>query len=177
LRLSVKVALAAILHFHYPCHDLKPPESTMITVTELLASKRQKTPISVRSKSTAFDALTLMSEKQISALAVVDDPGKLAGVFTEWDCAHKITLGGRDAQTTSVAEVMTPAERVYFVQPSNSIDECMVLMTAKQIRHLPVLDQGRFVGLVSIGDVLRSLIAEKETIIEQLTGYIAAKQL
>jgi CBS domain-containing protein len=72
---------------------------------------------------------------------------------------------------------MTPAEQVYFVQPSNSIDECMVLMTAKQIRHLPVLDQGKFVGLVSIGDVLRSLITEKETIIEQLTGYIAAKQL
>jgi CBS domain-containing protein len=149
----------------------------MITVTELLSAKRQKTPISVRSKSTVFDALQLMNEKQVSALAVVDEPGKLAGVFTEWDCAHKITLCGKAAKDTAVAEVMTPAEQVYFVQPSNSIDECMVLMTAKQIRHLPVLDQGKFVGLVSIGDVLRSLIAEKENIIEQLTGYIAAKQL
>ena len=149
----------------------------MITVTELLAAKRQKSPISVRSKATVFDALMVMSEKQVSALAVVDEPGKLAGVFTEWDCAHRITLPGKAAKETSVAEVMTPAEAVYFVKPSNSIDECMVLMTAKQIRHLPVLDQGKFVGLVSIGDVLRSLIAEKETIIEQLTGYIAAKQL
>ena len=149
----------------------------MITVTELLAAKRQKTPISVRSKATVFDALKLMSEKQVSALAVVDEPGKLTGVFTEWDCAHRITLCGRVAKETVVAEVMTPAERVYFVQPSNSIDECMVLMTAKQIRHLPVLDQGSFVGLVSIGDVLRSLIAEKENIIERLTGYIAAKQI
>jgi CBS domain-containing protein len=149
----------------------------MITVTELLAAKRLKTPISVRSKSTVFDALQLMNEKQVSALAVVDEPAKLAGVFTEWDCAHRITLCGRAAKDTEVAEVMTPAEQVYFVQPSNSIDECMVLMTAKQIRHLPVLDQGKFVGLVSIGDVLRSLIAEKETIIEQLTGYIATKQL
>jgi Predicted signal-transduction protein containing cAMP-binding and CBS domains len=149
----------------------------MITVTELLAAKQQKTPISVRSKSTVFDALKLMSEKQVSALAIVDDPGKLAGIFTERDCAHKITLGGRPAKETSVAEVMTPGKRVYFVQPSNSIDECMVLMTAKQVRHLPVLDQGRFVGLVSIGDVVRSLIAEKENIIEQLSGYILARQL
>ena len=105
----------------------------MITVTELLAAKRQKTPISVRSKATVFDALKLMSEKQVSALAVVDEPGKLTGVFTEWDCAHRITLCGRVAKETVVAEVMTPAEQVYFVQPSNSIDECMVLMTAKQI--------------------------------------------
>ncbi len=149
----------------------------MITVTELLAAKRQKTPISVRSKSTVFDALQLMSETQVSALAVVDEPGKLSGLFTEWDCAFRITLSGKAAKETAVAEVMTPAERVFFVQPSNSVDECMVLMTAKQIRHLPVLDQGKFVGLVSIGDVLRSLIAEKEGIIEQLTGYIASKQL
>jgi CBS domain-containing protein len=149
----------------------------MITVTELLAAKQQRTPISVRANCTVFDALQLMNEKQVSALAVVDEPGKLAGVFTEWDCAHRITLCGKAAKGTTVAEVMTPAEQIFFVQPSNSIDECMVLMTAKQIRHLPVLDQGKFVGLVSIGDVLRSLIAEKETIIEQLTGYIAAKQL
>jgi CBS domain-containing protein len=152
-------------------------ESTMITVTELLSSKQQKAPISVRSTSTVFDALTLMNEKQVSALSVVDEPGQLAGVFTEWDCAHRITLCGKDAKETSVAEVMTPTERVYFVKPSNSIDECMVLMTTKQIRHLPVLDQGKFVGLVSIGDVVRSLIAEKEAVIEHLTGYIAAKQL
>jgi CBS domain-containing protein len=149
----------------------------MITVAELLAAKRQKTPISVRSKATVFDALQLMNEKQVSALAIVDDPGKLTGVFTEWDCAHRIALRGKAAKETAVAEVMTPAEQVFFVQPSNSIDECMVLMTAKQIRHLPVLDQGKFVGLVSIGDVVRSLIAEKEATIEQLTGYIAAKQL
>ena len=149
----------------------------MITVTELLAAKRQKIPIAVRSKCTVFEALELMNEKQISALAVLDEPGVLAGVFTEWDCVYRITLPGRSAKDTSVAEVMTPAEQVFFVQPSNSIDECMVLMTAKQIRHLPVLDGGRFIGLVSIGDVLRTLITEKENIIEQLTGYIAAKQL
>jgi len=149
----------------------------MITVTELLAAKQQKVPIAVRSTTTVFEALETMSEKQVSALAVVDEPGKLAGVFTEWDCAYRITLTGRSAKDTAVNEVMTPAEQVFFVQSSNSIDECMVLMTTKQIRHLPVLDQGRFVGLVSIGDVLRTLITEKETIIEQLTGFIAAKQL
>jgi len=149
----------------------------MITVTELLAAKRQKTPIAVRSSTTVFEALQTMSEKQISALAVVDEPGKLAGVFTESDCAYRITLCGRSAKDTQVTEVMTPSEQVFFVQPSNSIDECMVLMTTKQIRHLPVLDQGHFVGLVSIGDVLRTLITEKENIIEQLTGFIAAKQL
>ena len=149
----------------------------MITVTELLAAKRQKAPISVRSRASVFEALKMMSDRQVSALAVVDEPGKLAGVFTEWDCAYRITLPGRAAKDTTVAEVMTPADQVFFVQPSNSIDECMVLMTAKQIRHLPVLDNGRFVGLVSIGDVLRTLITEKENIIEQLTGYIAAKQL
>jgi CBS domain-containing protein len=118
-----------------------------------------------------------MSEEQISALAVVDDPGKLAGIFTERDLVRKITLCGRDAQETSVGDVMTPADRVFWVNPANSIDECMMLMTAKQVRHLPVLDESKFVGLVSIGDVVRSLIAEKESIIEQLTGYIATKQL
>jgi CBS domain-containing protein len=149
----------------------------MMTVAELLAAKRQKTPISVRAKATVFDALQLMNEKEVSALAIVDNPGKLTGVFTEWDCAHKVTMCGKAANQTAVEDVMTSAEDVFFVQPSNSIEECMVLMTTKQIRHLPVLDQGKFVGLVSIGDVLRSLIAEKETTIEQLTGYIAEKQL
>ena len=149
----------------------------MITMTELLAAKREKSPVTVRSKSTVFDALMLMREKQISALAVVDEPGKLAGIFTERDSVRKITLCGRCAKESSVADVMTPANHAFFVKPSNSIDECMVLMTAKQVRHLPVLDEGKFVGIVSIGDVVRSIIAEKENIIEQLTGYIAAKQL
>jgi CBS domain-containing protein len=149
----------------------------MSTVTELLAAKQQKTPISVRSTCAVVEALKVMSEKQISALAIVDDPGKLAGIFTEWDCAHRILLREKAAKETTVADVMTPAAGVYYVQPSNSVEECMVLMTTKQVRHLPVLDQGKFVGLVSIGDALRSLIAEKETIIAQLTGYIAARQL
>jgi IMP dehydrogenase len=146
-------------------------------MTELLAAKREKSPVTVRSKSTVFDALMLMREKQISALAVVDEPGKLAGIFTERDSVRKITLCDKPAKETSVVEVMTPANHVFFVKPSNSIDECMVLMTAKQVRHLPVLDESKFVGIVSIGDVVRSIITEKENIIEQLTGYIAAKQL
>jgi CBS domain-containing protein len=149
----------------------------MITVKELLEAKRKKRPITMPSRSTVFDALKLMSEEQISSLAVVDDPGKLAGIFTERDLARKTTLCDKDAKKTSVGDVMTPADRVFFVNPANSIDECMVLMTAKQVRHLPVLDEGKFVGLVSIGDVVRSLIAEKESIIAQLTEYIAAKQL
>jgi CBS domain-containing protein len=149
----------------------------MITVTELLEAKRKKISVTVRSSSMVFDALKLMSEEQISALAVIDVPGKLAGIFTERDSARKITLCGRNAKKTSVGDVMTPADRVFFVTPSNAIDECMVLMIAKQVHHLPVLDEGKFVGLVSIGDVVRSIIAEKESIIEQLTGYIAAKQL
>jgi len=110
-------------------------------------------------------------------LVVVDDPGRLAGVFTERDATRKIILCGRIAAETAVAEVMTPTDRVYFVTPSNSIDECMVLMTTKQVRHLPVLEGVKLIGLVSIGDVVRSLIAEKEQIIDHLTGYIAAKQL
>lgn len=149
----------------------------MITVTELLVATRKKNPVTVRSKATVFDALTMMSEGQISALAVVDEPGKLAGIFTERDSALRITLCGRSAKETAVGEVMTPADRIVFVTPVSSIDDCMVLMTTKQVRHLPVLDEGQFVGLVSIGDVVRSIIAEKESIIEQLTGYLAAKQL
>ena len=149
----------------------------MITVTELLAAKRQKAPISVRSESTVFDAVELMSGEEISALVVVDSPGRLAGVFTERDAVRKIILDGRIAVETAVAEVMTPTDRVYFVNPANSIDECMVLMTTKQVRHLPVLEGAKLIGLVSIGDVVRSLIAEKEQIIDHLTGYIAAKQL
>jgi IMP dehydrogenase len=149
----------------------------MITVKELLEAKRKKRPITMHSRSTVFDALKLMSEEQIGSLAVVDDPDKLAGIFTERDSARKITLCGRDAKETSVGDVMTPADRVFFVNPANSIDECMVLMMAKQVHHLPVLDEDKFIGIVSIGDIVRSLIAEKESLIEQLTEYIAAKQL
>jgi len=149
----------------------------MITVTELLAAKRQKAPVSVRSKSTVFEAIRLMSEKDISALVVLDDPGRLAGIFTEWDAARKIILCERVARETAVAEVMTPSDHVHCVAPSNSIDECMVLMTTKQVRHLPVLEDGKLIGLVSSGDLLRSLIAEKEQVVDQLTDYIAAKQL
>lgn len=147
----------------------------MTTVSELLAAKRQRVPICVRATATVLEALELMRDKKVSALAIVEDPRTLVGLFTERDCARRVALAEKGIRETRIAEAMTPAERVYFVRPDNTVDECMVLMTAKEVRHLPVLDGTRFVGIASLGDVLRSLIAEKETMIDKLTERLAPR--
>jgi len=148
----------------------------MKTVKDLLGEK-SATVWSISPKAKVFDALKLMSEKQIGALMVMDEKGGVAGIMTERDYARKIILLGKTSKETAVEEIMTPAGKMYYVKPANTLEECMVLMTGKHVRHLPVCDEGRFAGLVSIGDVVKSIISEKETLINQLSDYIGGKYM
>jgi CBS domain-containing protein len=116
-----------------------------------------------------FDALKLMAEKDVGALVVLDG-GSLVGIISERDYARKVALLGRASPTTQVKEIMTP--RVACVDPEENLDECMALVTEKRIRHLPVLENGKLIGLISIGDLVKSIITEQQFIIEQLESYI-----
>lgn len=125
---------------------------------------------SVEPDSSVFDALGLMAEKEIGGLLVITKR-KPVGIFTERDYARQVILKGKASKDTLVREVMT--ERVIFVRPEQTIEECMALMTDKRIRHLPVQDAGVLLGLLSIGDVVKAVISEKEFLIHQLENYIA----
>jgi CBS domain-containing protein len=114
-------------------------------------------------------AIELMCEKNIGGLLIVEK-GKLAGIFTERDYARKLILKGKSSKDTPIGELMTP--NPFTVTPDSSIDDCMKLMTDKFIRHLPVMENGELIGMISIGDVVRHVINEQRDIIEHLEHYI-----
>jgi CBS domain-containing protein len=147
----------------------------MKTVKDILKNKNQKEIWSVQPKATVFEALALMGEKEIGALMVIDEKGKVAGIISERDYARKVILKGKASRETAVKEIMTPADQMYKVNPATSVDDCMVLITGKHIRHIPVFDNDKFVGIISIGDIVKSIIAEQEMLIEHLSNYIAGK--
>lgn len=147
----------------------------MKTVRDVLKNKNQQEVWSVQPKATVFEALALMGEKEIGALMVIDEQGKVAGIISERDYARKVILKGKASRDTAVKEIMTPVDHMYKVMPETTIDECMVLITGKRIRHVPVFDGDGFVGIVSIGDIMKSTLDEKDTLIEQLSNYIAGK--
>ena len=147
----------------------------MKTVKDILKNKNQKEVWSVQPKTTVFEALALMGEKEIGALMVIDEKGKVAGIISERDYARKIILKGKTSKETAVKEIMTPGDQMYTVKPETSVDDCMVLITGKHIRHIPVFDNEKFVGIISIGDIVKSIIAEQEMLIEHLSNYIAGK--
>lgn len=146
----------------------------MKIVKEILKEK-QKEVWSVSPKSTVFEALKLMGEKEIGALMVIDENGKVRGIISERDYARKVILRGKTSRETAVEEIMTSYENMFTVKPENNVDECMVLITGKRIRHLPVFDGETFLGIISIGDVVKSIISEQEKLIEHLSNYIAGK--
>lgn len=140
----------------------------MRTVKDILRTKG--TDIwSVSPDATVYDALTFMAEKNIGAVLVMEDD-RLVGILSERDYARKVDLLGKRAAETPVREIMT--ERVVCVRPDETVEECMALMTDKRVRHLPVLEGNRVIGVVSIGDVVKSIISEQEFIIGQLEHYI-----
>jgi CBS domain-containing protein len=141
----------------------------MKSISQLLQEKGAEV-WSVSSESFVFDGPTLMAEKNIGALLVVDSD-KLIGIFSERDYARKVALEGKSSREMSIGEIMT--ERVACVRPDQTIQECMALMTEKHVRHLPVLDNEELVGVISIGDVVKAVISEQEFIIQQLESYIA----
>ncbi len=116
-----------------------------------------------------YQALTLMAEKDIGALVVLED-GAIRGIISERDYARKVVLQGRTSRETKVAELMTQV--LFYVTPRQTVEECLALMTEKRIRHLPVMDSTRLVGMISIGDAVKAIIDEQETTIRHLETYI-----
>jgi CBS domain-containing protein len=141
----------------------------MNTVRRLLQAKSG--PVwTIRSDAMAYEALRVMADKDIGALLVQDNEGKLVGVFSERDYARKVILKGRSSKDTLVSELMT--DLVYYVSPEHTVNDCMAIMTAKHIRHIPVMDEGKLVGIVTIGDVVNSMLSEQNITIRDLSNYI-----
>jgi CBS domain-containing protein len=120
---------------------------------------------------TVFDALRVMAQHEVGALPVLDGD-RLVGLISERDYARKVILLERSSRNTPVRDIMT--SRVTCVGPRRTVEECMALMTDKRTRHLPVLEDGRLIGLVSIGDLVKAIIDEQQFIISQLETYIAS---
>jgi len=144
----------------------------MTTATQILKSKPDKSVYSTTPSSSVFDAVKLMAEKNVGALVVMEG-GAIVGVITERDYARKIVLLARSSKETPVREIMTSP--VMYVQPDRTSEECMALMTEYRVRHLPVMDKGEVIGLVSIGDLVKDVISEQKFIIQQLEQYIAGR--
>lgn len=142
----------------------------MKTLKQLLAS--QNRPLAVVSpKDSVFHALSVMAKHDVGALLVLEGE-QLVGIFSERDYARKIILQGKSSKETLVREIMS--DRVAYVTPSSTLDECMALMTEKRFRHLPVLaEDGAVVGVISIGDLVKETISDQKFLIDQLERYIA----
>lgn len=140
----------------------------MKTVRYILQNKPEAV-YSTGPETSVFEALNVMLEKNISALLIADN-GLLHGIFTERDYARKIVLKGKSSKDTLVSEVMT--SNPVTITPNDEIDLCMQIMTEKHIRHLPVIEQGQIIGMVSIGDVVKSIIEIQKETIRQLESYI-----
>jgi len=143
------------------------------TATQILASKPYQDVHVTTPSSSVFEAMKLMAEKNIGALLVMENE-RIVGIVTERDYARKVILMGRASKETAVRDIMTPD--VMYVRPSQTSEECMVLMTENRLRHLPVLDGGKLVGLISIGDLVKDIISEQRFIIDQLEQYIRGER-
>lgn len=142
----------------------------MKTAADVLNSKPSQTVHTIPPEATVFEAVTLMAKENIGALLVMER-AQVAGIFTERDYARKIALMSRSSRETPVREIMTSA--VMYVRPDHTIDECMALMTENRLRHLPVMDNGKLLGLISIGDLVKNVISDQQFTIQQLQHYIA----
>ena len=142
----------------------------MKSAAQILKSKPEQTVYSVTPSASVLDAMKLMAEKNIGALLVLEGEA-VAGIISERDYARKIILMARSSRETPVSEIMTTA--VMYVRPTQTTEECMVLMTENRLRHLPVMDGGKLLGLISIGDLVKSIISDQKFMIEQLEHYIS----
>jgi CBS domain-containing protein len=140
----------------------------MTYVEQLLKTKGNEI-WSIHPQATVYEALQIMSEKDVGALLVLDK-GNLVGIFSERDYARKLILKGRFSKDTTVGELMT--REVLYIESQSTIEHCMALMTAKRVRHLPVLENERLIGIVTIGDVVKQIISDQEFTIQQLERYI-----
>jgi len=140
----------------------------MYTVRHLLQEKGSQI-WSIAPRTTVYEALQLMADKNVGALLVIEG-GNVAGMFTERDYARKVVLQRRSSRTTTVGELMT--HDVLYVSPDDTIENCMAIMTDKRLRHLVVMDGDKLAGIVSIGDVVKAIISDREFTIRELERYI-----
>jgi len=140
----------------------------MYTVRHLLQSKNNRV-WSCSPQATIYEALELMASKNIGSVLVLEGK-EIVGIFTERDYARKVVLKGKTSKTATVGELMTT--EVLYVAPDDTIENCMALMTDKRARHLPVMDNGELLGVVSIGDVVKAIISDREFMIRELERYI-----
>lgn len=140
-----------------------------VTVQQILEGKSGSTH-SVSPDTTVLQALEFMAQHNISAVLVMEGP-RLVGIFTERDYARKVVLRGLASKDTRVGDLMT--QNILTISPSHSVDDCMNIMTNNHVRHLPVVSSGTIVGIVSIGDAVKSVIEQQQATIDQLSGYIA----
>jgi CBS domain-containing protein len=140
----------------------------MKTVQQVLQSKGREVHC-VAPDARVFEALELMAQKEVGALLVIDG-GKIAGIISERDYARKVILHGKSSHDIPVRDIMTA--KVITIDPRQSVEECMALMTANRVRHLPVVEGEQLAGIVSIGDLVKEVIAEQQHTIRQLESYI-----
>lgn len=142
----------------------------MKTVAQLLRNKQSQVVHTVCAEATVLEALQLLAEHNVGALPVVDKAGALVGVVSERDYARKVVLKGRSSVGTPISAIMSSP--VVTVAPQQSVQSCMDLMTERHLRHLPVVDDGGLIGLLSIGDLVKEALAEQKALVEQLERYI-----
>jgi CBS domain-containing protein len=140
----------------------------MRTVADILQTKGSEV-WTIPRETIVFDALKMMADKNVGAL-VVTDGAKVTGILSERDYARKVILHGRSSRELETREIMST--NVYFVSPEQNIEDCMALFTNKRVRHLPVLQDEQLIGIISIGDVVKAIIAEQEYTIKHLENYI-----
>ncbi len=145
----------------------------MKTVAEILKAKGDSTVHAIEPTATVFDAVQLMAQKNIGAVLVMKQD-RIVGILTERDYARKVVLMARSSKDTPLRDIMTTS--VIYVRPDQTSEECMALMTENRMRHLPVMDKGKLVGLISIGDLVKGIISEQKFIIEQLEHYITGER-
>jgi CBS domain-containing protein len=142
----------------------------MSTVAHILKSKVEQSVYTIAPDATVFEAVQLMAEKNIGALVVMENQ-RMVGMITERDYSRAIVLMARSSKATAVREIMTT--QVMYVLPEQTSAYCMGLMTEHRLRHLPVIDRGKLIGLISIGDLVKDVISEQERTIQELQQYIS----
>lgn len=141
----------------------------MKTLQQVLDSKKHKEVISIAPHRPVFDALVILAEYEIGALAVLEG-GKLVGIFSERDYAREVILKGKSSKTTQISEIMTT--QVLSAKPDDPVDQAMSLMSEKRIRHLPIVENDKVIGMLSMGDLVKEVIAYQQDLIRQLESYI-----
>jgi len=144
----------------------------MPTAYDLIRTKKSQEIWSISPDATVYQALQSMAEKNIGALLVMSGQN-IDGIVSERDCVRKVDLAGRNSGEMKISEIMT--SHVLYLDINQSLEECMAIMTEKKVRHLPVLDHQKLVGIVSIGDVLKEIVSHQQYMIDQLSRYISGE--